>query len=73
MLFLKVSGSWKVIYSTITVLGSKRTKLGLRDFISLDDCLQIIDVAEVLIVTSFRKFMIWYFPYFMIHVLAPLN
>ncbi|KAE9466095.1 hypothetical protein C3L33_01960, partial [Rhododendron williamsianum] len=47
-LFLeKVGGCWKLIYSTITILGSKRTKLGLRDFISLGDFLQTIDVAEV--------------------------
>ncbi|OVA10941.1 Plastid lipid-associated protein/fibrillin conserved domain [Macleaya cordata] len=42
----KVGGCWKLIYSTISILGSKRTKLGLRDFISLGDFLQIIDVAE---------------------------
>lgn len=42
----KVNGSWKLIYSTISVLGSKRTKLGLRDFITLGDFLQIINVSE---------------------------
>ncbi|KAL1806482.1 hypothetical protein ACET3Z_029550 [Daucus carota] len=42
----KVAGCWKLLYSTIRILGSKRTKLGLRDFISLADFLQIIDVAE---------------------------
>ncbi|KAH9625032.1 hypothetical protein KSS87_013435 [Heliosperma pusillum] len=42
----KVSGCWKLIYSTITILGSKRTKLGLRDFINLGDFLQIIHVSE---------------------------
>lgn len=42
----KVSGCWKLIYSTITILGSKRTKLGLRDFINLEDFLQIINIAE---------------------------
>ncbi|KMT09221.1 hypothetical protein BVRB_6g133230 [Beta vulgaris subsp. vulgaris] len=42
----KVSGCWKLIYSTITILGSKRTKLGLRDFVNLGDFLQIIDIAE---------------------------
>ncbi|KAK1441335.1 hypothetical protein QVD17_07182 [Tagetes erecta] len=42
----KLGGCWKLIYSTITILGSKRTKLGLRDFISLGDFLQIIDVAK---------------------------
>ncbi|KAI7737175.1 hypothetical protein M8C21_009014 [Ambrosia artemisiifolia] len=42
----KVGGCWKLIYSTITILGSKRTKLGLRDFISLGDFLQVIDVDK---------------------------
>lgn len=46
-LFLdKVGGRWKLVYSTITILGSKRTKLGLRDFISLGEFYQSIDVAE---------------------------
>ncbi|KAM4128962.1 hypothetical protein ACJW30_02G208600 [Castanea mollissima] len=42
----KVGGCWKLVYSTITILGSKRTKLGLRDFISLGDFFQIIDVNK---------------------------
>ncbi|KAF8011912.1 hypothetical protein BT93_I0135 [Corymbia citriodora subsp. variegata] len=42
----KVGGCWKLVYSTITILGSKRTKLGLRDFINLGDFLQNIYVAE---------------------------
>ncbi|KAA8531009.1 hypothetical protein F0562_005701 [Nyssa sinensis] len=42
----KVGGRWKLVYSTITILGSKRTKLGLRDFITLGDFFQTIDVAE---------------------------
>lgn len=42
-----MDGCWKLIYSTISILGKKRTKLGLRDFISLGDFLQIIDVKEV--------------------------
>ncbi|GLT70411.1 hypothetical protein SLA2020_424930 [Shorea laevis] len=42
----KVGGCWKLVYSTITILGSKRTKLGLRDFISLGDFLQTIDVQK---------------------------
>ncbi|XLS47893.1 hypothetical protein HN51_022251 [Arachis hypogaea] len=33
----KVAGCWRLVYSTITILRSKRTKLGLRDFISLDE------------------------------------
>lgn len=42
-----MDGCWKLIYSTISILGKKRTKLGLRDFISLGDFLQIIDVKQV--------------------------
>ncbi|URE30321.1 hypothetical protein MUK42_07439 [Musa troglodytarum] len=42
----KVDGCWKLVYSTISILGSTRTKLGLRDFISLGDFFQIIDVAK---------------------------
>ncbi|XP_058010231.1 fibrillin-5, chloroplastic isoform X2 [Hevea brasiliensis] len=42
----KVDGCWKLLYSTITILGSKRTKLGLRDFISLGDFFQKIDVSK---------------------------
>ncbi|XP_050204670.1 fibrillin-5, chloroplastic isoform X2 [Mercurialis annua] len=42
----KVGGCWKLVYTTITILGSKRTKLGLRDFISLGDLYQNIDVAK---------------------------
>ncbi|KAL7223404.1 hypothetical protein ACSBR1_024954 [Camellia fascicularis] len=46
-LFLdKLGGCWKLVYSTITILGSKRTKLGLRDFISLGDFFQTIDVSQ---------------------------
>ncbi|KAL6578111.1 hypothetical protein OROMI_010439 [Orobanche minor] len=37
----KVAGAWKLIYNTISILGSKRTKLGMRDFINLGDFLQI--------------------------------
>ncbi|KAK0608842.1 hypothetical protein LWI29_036805 [Acer saccharum] len=42
----KVGGWWKLVYSTVTILGSKRTKLGLRDFITLGDFLQNIDLAK---------------------------
>ena len=44
---MKVGGCWKLVYSTITILGSKRTKLGLRDFITLGDFFQTIDVQKV--------------------------
>ncbi|KAL1336955.1 hypothetical protein AAHE18_10G100100 [Arachis hypogaea] len=40
----KVAGCWRLVYSTITILGSKRTKIGLRDFISLDD--KAVNVVE---------------------------
>ncbi|GJP38803.1 hypothetical protein CLOM_g23212 [Closterium sp. NIES-68] len=39
----EITGHWRLLYSTIAILGSKRTKLGLRDFISLGDFLQIVD------------------------------
>ncbi|XP_017621000.1 fibrillin protein 5 homolog [Gossypium arboreum] len=42
----KVGGCWKLVYSTITILGSKRTKLGLRDFITLGEFFQIIDIEK---------------------------
>ncbi|CAL9087888.1 unnamed protein product [Musa acuminata var. zebrina] len=42
----KVDGCWKLVYSTISILGSTRTKLGLRGFISLGDFFQIINVAK---------------------------
>ncbi|KAB2078433.1 hypothetical protein ES319_A06G162300v1 [Gossypium barbadense] len=42
----KVGGCWKLLYSTITILGSKRTKLGLRDFITLGEFFQIIDIEK---------------------------
>ncbi|PON44965.1 Plastid lipid-associated protein/fibrillin conserved domain containing protein [Parasponia andersonii] len=42
----QVAGCWKLVYSTITILGAKRTKLGLRDFISLGDFFQTIDVTK---------------------------
>lgn len=54
----KVNGWWKLVYSTITILGSKRTKLGLRDFISLGDFLQIIDVEQVNLLSAFFFFFL---------------
>ncbi|OMO55857.1 hypothetical protein CCACVL1_26952, partial [Corchorus capsularis] len=42
----KVGGCWKLVYSTITILGVKRTKLGLRHFLTLGDIYQTIDVAK---------------------------
>ncbi|KAB2005102.1 hypothetical protein ES319_D11G246500v1 [Gossypium barbadense] len=42
----KAGGWWNLVYSTITILGSKRTKLGLRDFITLGEFFQIIDIEK---------------------------
>ncbi|XP_042495710.1 fibrillin-5, chloroplastic isoform X2 [Macadamia integrifolia] len=42
----QVGGCWKLVYSTISILGSKRTKLGLRDFITLGEFFQTIYPAE---------------------------
>ncbi|XP_022741181.1 probable plastid-lipid-associated protein 7, chloroplastic [Durio zibethinus] len=42
----KVGGCWKLVYSTITILGAKRTKLGLRHFLTLRDIYQSIDVTQ---------------------------
>ncbi|KAI5384266.1 fibrillin protein 5 homolog [Lathyrus oleraceus] len=42
----KVDGCWRLVYSTISILGSRRTKLGLRDFISLGDFFQTIHKAK---------------------------
>ncbi|BBN14138.1 hypothetical protein MPTK1_6g09170 [Marchantia polymorpha subsp. ruderalis] len=44
-----VKGEWRLLYSTISILDVKRTKLGLRDFIALRDFLQIIDVDQVVL------------------------
>lgn len=38
-----VAGSWRLLYSTITITGSKRTKLGLREFVKLGEFTQNID------------------------------
>ncbi|KAL7142075.1 hypothetical protein ABFS83_08G098400 [Erythranthe nasuta] len=42
----KIDGNWRLIYTTITILGSKRTKLGLRDFVTLGDLFQSINAAQ---------------------------
>uniref|UniRef100_A0A7S3VUD6 Plastid lipid-associated protein/fibrillin conserved domain-containing protein n=1 Tax=Dunaliella tertiolecta TaxID=3047 RepID=A0A7S3VUD6_DUNTE len=40
------AGSWELLYSTITITGVKRTKLGLREFIQLEAMLQDIDLEK---------------------------
>eukprot|EP00963_Diacronema_lutheri_P012134 scaffold1639_cov331-Pavlova_lutheri.AAC.22 len=42
----RVDGRWRVLYSTIAIMGSKRTKLGLRGFLQLSDIYQDIDATE---------------------------
>ncbi|KAJ7268252.1 hypothetical protein O6H91_Y398900 [Diphasiastrum complanatum] len=41
-----LKGEWRLLYSTVSILGRKRTKLGLRDFITLGDFLQTIDIEQ---------------------------
>ncbi|XP_039040308.1 fibrillin-5, chloroplastic-like [Hibiscus syriacus] len=42
----KVGGCWKLVYSSITILGSQRTMLGLRDFITLGEFFLTIDIQK---------------------------
>lgn len=41
-----LDGSWRLLYSTIRILGTKRSKLGLREFVQVGDLFQDIDVAN---------------------------
>ncbi|KXZ56946.1 hypothetical protein GPECTOR_1g853 [Gonium pectorale] len=45
-----VAGDWRLLYSTITITGVKRTKLGLREFVRLGEFTQHIDAANSLAV-----------------------
>ncbi|KAG2442449.1 hypothetical protein HXX76_002535 [Chlamydomonas incerta] len=45
-----VKGDWRLLYSTITITGAKRTKLGLREFVKLGEFTQHIDTADSLAV-----------------------
>lgn len=42
----RLDGSWKLLYSTIRILGTKRSKLGLREFVQIGELFQDIDVAS---------------------------
>eukprot|EP00899_Mesostigma_viride_P007024 jgi/Mesvir1/16322/Mv09816-RA.1 len=42
----QLAGDWRLLFSTIQILGSKRTKLGLRGFVKLGDLIQTVDVAQ---------------------------
>ncbi|MEW5302026.1 MAG: hypothetical protein WDW38_008655 [Sanguina aurantia] len=46
----RVAGSWRLLYSTISISGVKRTKLGLREFVKLGEFIQDIDPATSLAV-----------------------
>lgn len=52
--FSQVDGQWRLLYSTISILGSKRTKLGLRDFITLGEFIQTVDVEKVTLVSNYN-------------------
>lgn len=42
----RLAGDWRLLYTTITITGSKRTKLGLREFVKLGEFRQRIDVKD---------------------------
>jgi len=42
----QVVGNWRLIYTTVQILGSRRTKLGLRNLIKLGDFIQTIDLEK---------------------------
>eukprot|EP00271_Cylindrocystis_brebissonii_P006438 TRINITY_DN19234_c0_g1_i1.p1 TRINITY_DN19234_c0_g1~~TRINITY_DN19234_c0_g1_i1.p1 ORF type:complete len:326 (+),score=23.60 TRINITY_DN19234_c0_g1_i1:246-1223(+) len=41
-----VDGDWLLLYSSISILGQKRTKLGLREFVKLGEFRQTIDTKQ---------------------------
>jgi len=41
-----LGGEWEVLFSTITILGKRRTRLGLRTLVSIEDLVQSIDVER---------------------------
>eukprot|EP00898_Chlorokybus_atmophyticus_P002319 jgi/Chlat1/3088/Chrsp21S03326 len=43
-----VAGDWQLLYTTISIQGSRRTKLGLRGFITLGNLFQSIDTEQCL-------------------------
>lgn len=40
-----VDGPWRVLYCTIRIMGTKRSKLGLREFVKIGDIYQDIDIV----------------------------
>jgi PAP_fibrillin len=41
-----VAGNWRLLFSTVSITGAKRTKLGLREFIKIKDLFQTIDIQD---------------------------
>lgn len=41
-----LDGRWRLLYSTIRILGTRRSKLGLREFVTIGDLWQDIDAGE---------------------------
>lgn len=41
-----MQGDWRLLYTTITITGIKKTKLGLREFVKLGDFIQRIDTQQ---------------------------
>ena len=41
-----VAGTWRVLYSSIRILGTKRSKLGLREFVKVGDLWQDVDAEN---------------------------
>eukprot|EP00270_Netrium_digitus_P015175 TRINITY_DN5282_c0_g1_i2.p1 TRINITY_DN5282_c0_g1~~TRINITY_DN5282_c0_g1_i2.p1 ORF type:complete len:300 (+),score=52.18 TRINITY_DN5282_c0_g1_i2:31-930(+) len=42
----RAAGQWRLLFSTINILGPKRTKLGLREFVELGDFVQTVNASE---------------------------
>ncbi|DBB08587.1 TPA: hypothetical protein ACH3X3_008722 [Trebouxia sp. C0006] len=42
----QLSGKWNLIYTSLVIKGARKTKLGLREFVSLGDFEQIIDTES---------------------------
>ena len=41
----RVEGTWRVLYTTVSIQGKRRTQLGLRVFVELGEFLQVIDAG----------------------------
>eukprot|EP00877_Chromochloris_zofingiensis_P009407 jgi/Chrzof1/471/Cz01g17010.t1 len=50
----RVQGDWRLLYTTIHITGSKKTKLGLREFVKLGEFIQTIDINNQLAVNEIQ-------------------